>query len=340
MSRINRASAFVRVAKAVKVSDSGYHSNRTQLVGLILRGSVFLVILLSLDRIIDCFLKHGLEKYYGLENPAKVLLIGHSHTVLGVDKKGLENDLGVQVAKFAVEGANTADRLQMIQHYIFVQSNSVKVVVYDVDAHTFTASGLSSSSFRLFLPFMESPGMSDYVRRGFGGSMEFWVRRFIHCSRYGDLLISLSVRGYLGNWSNLKRGQVDILSLRKEVELGRFRRIEFNQEVVGQFETTLKFLRSRGIKVVLAYIPTLDIFNQAEPDLHKEVIDRFRRYADADSGIVFLDYNRDYESRHDYFFDHIHMNADGQRVVTLRLGKDLKPLLQAATPTSGPNGNN
>ena len=340
MSRISGASAFVRVAKAVKVSDSGYHSNRTQLVGLILRGSLFLVILLSLDRIIDCLLRHGLENYYGLEIPAKVLLIGHSHTVLGVDNKGLENDLGVPVAKFAVEGANTADRFQMIQHYVFVQSNSVKVVVYDVDAHTFTATGLSSGSFRLFLPFMESPAMCDYVRQGFGGSMEFWVRRFVHCSRYGDLLISLSVRGYLANWSNLKRGQVDLVSLRKEVDLGRFRRIEFNETIISQFETTLKFLRSRGIKVVLAYIPTIDIFNQAQPKLHKEVLDRFRRYAAADSGIVFLDYNRDYESRHDYFFDHIHMNADGQRAVTLRLGKDLKPLIEAGAPASLPNGNN
>lgn len=338
MSKLNTATT--RVATAEEVSTSDYLSNRTRLVGLILRGFLFLVLFLTFDRIIDCFLKHGLEKYYGLEIPAKVLLIGHSHTVLGVDKKGLENELGVPVAKFAVEGANTADRLQMIQHYVFVQSNSVRVVVYDVDAHTFTATGLSSSSFRLFMPFMDSPVILDYVRKSFAGSMEFWVRRFVHCSRYGDLLISLSVRGYLGNWTNLKRGQLDILSLRKEVGKGRFRRIEFNQAVVSEFDTTLKFLRSRGIKVVLAYIPTMDIFNQAEPVLHNEALDRFRRYAAADPGIVFLDYNRDYEGRHDYFFDAIHMNANGQRVVTFRLGKDLKPLIDPVVPTPATPRNN
>lgn len=307
---------------------------------LALRTLCFVGLFLCLDRGIDGFLQRGLAKYYGFDSPAAILLTGHSHTVLGVDKKQLESGLGVPVAKFAVEGANVSDRLAMIDYFLSIQTGSVKVVVYDVDAHTFTDSGLSSSSFRLLFPFMENEKIRHYVFTNSISLGDYYVRRFIHSSRYGDLLISVAIRGYLGDWRNLKTGQVDIASLQSEIQSGRFRKIQIDDTVVSQFEKTLALIRSKGVLVVLAYIPTIDIFNRAEPDRHREVLERFKRYAAKDQGVVFLDYNKDYEGEHSFFFDHIHMNSIGQREVTRRLSKDLQTLLGTEIPGASSGARN
>ena len=106
---------------------------------------VFLLILFVADRLAAMVLLDGVEKYFGLDQPAPVLLVGHSHTVLGIDKEGLEEKLGVRVAKYARQGANLRDRLAMIRQYVHKFPDSVHTIVYDVDAHLFTPKGLSLS---------------------------------------------------------------------------------------------------------------------------------------------------------------------------------------------------
>src|SRR5262245_53844805 len=106
-------------------------SQAPHLKRFIRKALLLLVLFLVLDRIAGWILLHGLERYYGMDVPAQVLCVGHSHTVLGIDKVELEQALGVPVAKFAVEGANTSDRLVMIRYYLKRQPNSVRAVVYD-----------------------------------------------------------------------------------------------------------------------------------------------------------------------------------------------------------------
>jgi hypothetical protein len=288
---------------------------------------LLLVLFVGLDRSLGWMLRTGLDRYYGLNEPAAVLCVGHSHTVLGVDKVYLEQALGLPVAKFAVEGANAADRLMMIQYYFTRQPKSLRAVVYDVDAHTFTGAGLSSSSYQLLFPFIDDPEMRRYLKQNCASRTEYVLRRLLCTTRYNELTISLAMRGYLKKWTNFKFGKYNIEAIRQQIREGRFRRIAFDKDSINLFEKTTSFVSSHGCTMFLAYIPTIDVFNGAEPEKFQHSVEMLDHYAATSPTIVFLDYNREYQSRHDLFFDSIHLNRDGQKEVTARLAQDLKRFL-------------
>jgi hypothetical protein len=82
------------------------------------RLALFVVVAFVFDRGIAGVLLQGLERYYGLNAPAEILLIGHSHTMLGVDHQLLAEELGAPVAKYARQGATLAERQVMIRQYL------------------------------------------------------------------------------------------------------------------------------------------------------------------------------------------------------------------------------
>lgn len=294
---------------------------------LIWKGVLFGAVFLILDRGLGWGLKIGLDRYYGLTRPAAVLCVGHSHLELGLDKARLESALRLPVAKFAMAGATTGDRLVMIRHYFVRHPGAVRAVVYGVDPHTFTSEGLSSASYRLLFPFLGDPGVREYVRRHCQTAFEYPVRRVFWLPRFNENSVALSARGWLGKWTNLKYGQVDLIRLQRQIKRGEYRRIAFDEENLRLFEETLRVVRAQGATLVLVYFPTVDVMNRAEPEKHAQVVSRFVRMAQQHDGVVFLDYNREYESRHELFYDPIHLNPRGQREVTERLAADLTWLL-------------
>lgn len=293
----------------------------------ILKAILFAFILICIDQIISIGFRKGLDNYYNLAKPAKILCVGHSQTVLGLDKVRIEKELGLPVAKFALEGANTADRLALIHYYFARQPNSVKVVIYDVSAHTFTSDGLSSNSYRLLFPFLENVEVREFVHKNCQSWSEYWLRILFCTPRYNESSLSLAVRGYLGYWGNLKMGTIDTERLKNDISHGRFRRIKLDNANIQVFEDTIAFVREHGILVVLVNMPAVDLLNQAEPEKYRLAMEKLRAFSARDKGILFLDYNKDYEQQHSLFYDSIHLNADGQKVVTERLIADLRKIL-------------
>jgi len=295
---------------------------------------LLLALFLGFDRLLGWVLRAGLERYYGLNAPAAVLCVGHSHTVLGIDKVMLEQKLGIPIAKFSVEGANTADRLMMIRYFFCRHPHGVRAVVYDVDAHTFTQSGLSSSSYQLLFPFIDDPEVRAYLKQNCSCSSQYLVCRLLCSPRYNELLLSFAARGYLKNWSNFKQGSIDPRRLDQFLGPGRLRRIEFDSDNLQQFANTLNFVRDHGCTMFLAYIPTLDLLNDTEPKKFARAMKILSQCAATNSQVVFLDYNKELQARHELFYDPIHMNRQGQQEVTERLAADLKPFLRSRELTS------
>jgi hypothetical protein len=296
--------------------------------------TLFIAIFLAGDRVLSSFLAGGLERGYGMDEPADVLCIGHSHTALGIDGPGLSERLGLRVAKFALNGANAADRLTMIRHYIETQPSKVRLIVYDVDAHTFTGQGLSLNSYALFYPFMDTPSVRDYVR-SVAPFSAYCMRRLIRLSRFDLNSCNASIRGWLRVDSNFKRGTLDLARLQKEIQRGDVRPISFDQECIDCVEQTLDFIASKGIRCVLLYIPTVDVFNQAEPEEYEKAIAMLRSYADRYDTVTFLDYNVLFAHRHELFYDPIHLNSEGRAVVTQQLAQDLGRMLGSASYARG-----
>ncbi|KYJ85567.1 SGNH/GDSL hydrolase family protein [Sulfurovum riftiae] len=297
---------------------------KQQVKTFLLKLVVFLILVFIIDRLGALFLKEGLYRYFGLDKSAQVLAVGHSHTVLGIDKLLMEKELGVTVAKYARSGANLRDRKVMIEQYFTLHPKSAKIVLYDVDAHLFTEGGLSRNSYQLFYPFMDMPIVKQHILAANPPWQELFLRELFHTSRYNEMLIAQSIRGWLKKWTNYKHGNVNVERLKKEIKSGLSRKITFSKESMSLFMETLDAIKKQGAKVFLVYVPTIDIMNEAEPEKFKMMINKFEQIAKTDKNVYFLNYNEPFSHQHDLFFDPVHLHGEGQRIITEKLIHDIQ----------------
>jgi len=288
---------------------------------------LFSALILGVDRLAGTLLKHGLDRYFGFDRNAAVLLVGHSHTMLGIDAELLQRSLGMPVAKYAVNGANVFDRQAMLRHYFSDYPGKVKLVVYDVDDHTFTGDGLSSNSYRLFYPYIGNADMNGYLQANAGSWSEYFSRRVLLSPRFNAAVLNLSLRGLLGLFDNFKTGSVDIPSLEKDILAGRRPGILIDPEYVNAMEETIQLVRSRGARLVFCYIPSVDLLSRMDPARHTQVVDMFQRYDRNDEGVEFYNYQEIFGSRYELFSDAIHLNREGQQIFTAQLKMDLQHTL-------------
>lgn len=277
---------------------------------------MFFVLLAALDLIVSLVLAKGVERFYGLESKAEVLLIGHSHLMLAVDKKLFEEQTGMRVAKYTREGVNVADRYIMLRHYFSGDSGNCRLVVYGIDPWLFTGEGLSANSYKLFYPFMDNQDVDAYVRSYASDSFDYFSHKWFRSYRFNTTLVNAALRGYLGNWSNLKIGTLDTLQLQKELATGEFRRIRFEKENIAVFRNTLGFLGQSDRTVILLNTPVSGLLRKAVQRDYYKALSMIREMAEPYPNIHVVDLSPRFEGDARLFFDPIHMNPDGQKQVT------------------------
>jgi len=297
------------------------------------RAAGFLIFLVILDYGICAFLVRGLQRYFGLDQPVQVLCVGHSRTILGIDEALLSRLLGAAVAKFAVNGANTADRAAMVR-YALAKRPGIRLVVYDVEEAGFADEGLRANSYRQFFPFVDDSGMAAYLQEQCKTPDEYWLRKVWRTSRYDEVTLWLSLRGWLGIRENLKLQKFDPAMAERAVARGMRRPVQVDDRNYRKFLDTLAFIRSRGVLVALVNMPTVDILNRLDRQKRESIRNLFRSLAARDPGILFLDYSSAFESRYDLFYDTIHLNAEGQQALTKELAARLRGFLQENTAMS------
>lgn len=285
-------------------------------------------VFLCLDRTISAVLNYGLRQYFGIGSNADVLMIGHSHLMLAVDKERLEQGLGVSVAKYCREGVNVFDRQRMIQHYLDTCSAPPKLVLYSVDPFLFTGKDLSSNSYKLFYPFMDSPVMDAYIRQEAPDVWDYWLHKLIHTSRYSDALIGSAVRGWRHDWINTKHGRISKTIFDRASQ----RAMNFEEAHRLSFEHSVKLLTDQGIKVILINTPVSHGFACRNPEDYERIFSYFRDFAASRVGVEYLDYNPDYSHNCTIFYDLIHVNSKGQKILTERMRSDLQPYISNNTP--------
>lgn len=276
-----------------------------------------------LDRFVGYMLNQGLEKYFGLNQHSKVLLVGHSQLMLSVDKSNFEELTEKTVSKYCREGVNIFDRYEMIRQYLeSPYSDSLECVLYGVDQFMFNNADLSKNSYKLFYPFMDNENIDEYIYASAPLS-DYLIHKAIHSTRYSDALINSAFRGYLNNWNNYKFGKTDIEQLKMAVAEGRQRKIVTDSGSKIKFEESINLLKSRGIKIMLVGTPVVDILNMSEPEKYQEYIDYMNQLAQSPD-IEFWDLNPEFSSRHELFFDNIHLNRQGQAEVNKSIAERLK----------------
>ncbi|MCU0473450.1 MAG: SGNH/GDSL hydrolase family protein [Bacteroidales bacterium] len=288
---------------------------------------IFLFIFLLIDFCISEFLSSGLIKYYGLDKPSKVLLIGHSHTMLGLDKTLIEEEMHCNVSKYAMEGANVADRLAMIKHFLHQNGDSVKIITYDVDATFLTGMGLSINSYKLFYPFMDDPYIREYVKSEAKPEYDYYIKKWIRTSRFTDLNLNGSLRGHMRFYTNIKIGSIDTVAYKQRIAENDFVKITFDRNLQEEFEETLQLISERNVKMFLVLIPTIGILNRADPEKYSEAIKMIENYSKKYPNIYFINYNDEFEDQYDLFYDEIHLNPKGNKTITDKLVEDIKRIL-------------
>jgi len=200
----------------------------------LLSALVFLVLLAALDFAIGSTLEKGLRRYFGMDGKVDILCIGHSRTVLGIDADLLARQTGLKVAKYAVNGANIVDRYAMIRQFLR-DHPEVRMIIYDVEASTFSDDGLSSNSYRLFFPFMGNAEMRSYLETQCQSQADLLLKTMIRTARYDETTFFLAVRGLLGMNQNLKYGRFDEDRAMRWIEKGKTRPVKIDPKSYEAF---------------------------------------------------------------------------------------------------------
>ncbi len=293
----------------------------------LLRIALFILLLLFLDFGVSVFLEKGMNRFYGLDGKADLLMIGHSHLMLAVDKPMLEEQTGMLVAKYTREGVNVSDRYIMLKQYFSNGKQKSRLVVYSIDPWLFTGKGLSANSYKLFYPFMDNPDVDAYVHLHAADRFDYLSHRYFRSYRFNTTLVNAALRGYLGNWSNLKIGRLDTLQLKKEIESGNYRHVSFDEENIDTFRKTLPLLSAHAERVILLNTPVSGILARAVRQDYDRSMQMIRDMAAPYPNIHVVDLSPDFEDREELFFDPIHMNPDGQQQVTAAFSSVAESLL-------------
>lgn len=289
---------------------------------ILLKAALLLILFATGDYLVFTTLKRGMDNYYGMDKEAKVLCVGHSHTVLGIDAERLEEELHVPVAKYATSGANTLDRYWMIRQFV-EEHPTVRYVTYDVDPRLFDSEGLSSASYTLFLPYIENEAINSYIKTETTWQ-EYFSSTVVRTSRFRDQTINIALRGLLHKAENKKSTQVRIEDYAHYIEHERQRKIRINPESVDRFKKTVAYLTEKGIAVYLVFLPVTDLLNSADPENQEKVVQIFRDMAAENVRVRFLDYNESFAHRYDLFYDLRHLNGAGNEIMTGLLAAQLK----------------
>lgn len=274
------------------------------------------------------FMRHGIDNYFGLNQKSQILLIGHSHLMLAVDKPRMEKELGVKISKYCREGVNVVDKKNMVCHFLNGdKADSLKYVLYGVDLATFTGDGLSRNSYKLFYPFMDEDAFEEYIYNNSSFS-DYLLHKFVRSSRFNDDAVKNSAfRGWMNNWSNFKTNNIDVESYRKLLLNGQERHITMNDSLIADFEETINLITDKGINVILVNTPTIDLLNRYEPMKYRRIMQWYADFAEKHPLVEFVDFNPKYEADYKIFSDKIHLNRTGQKAITSELIDILKQKL-------------
>ena len=271
---------------------------------------------LAADRGTGYILNRGLKRYFGLKQHANILLIGHSHLMLAIDKTTLEMETGYKVSKYCREGVNVADRYEMVKQFLeSPYSDSLKTIIYGVDQFMFNGQGLSQNSYTLFYPFIDERNMDRYINSEASPS-DYWLHKLICTTRYSDALLNSSIRGWMGNWQNMKNGTLDTTLLKRNIIARNERTINIDDKLKKTFEKTIKMIERRHIRIILLFTPIAQMLNEYEPVKRKQITDYLQELADQSSLIEYIDLNPMFATNYEIFFDPIHVNPKGQKAIT------------------------
>lgn len=118
---------------------------------------IAIAVFFFLDFAISSLLKEGLNKGFGLRQESEILIVGHSHMMMGVDRDKLEKGLKCKISKYTRTGVSLPERYLMTQQYLNSKySKKLKAALIGVDALLFQKVILVKIAIRYFIHSMKT----------------------------------------------------------------------------------------------------------------------------------------------------------------------------------------
>jgi len=268
----------------------------------------------AIDYMCGEFFLKGLNKNFGLNQESEIFIVGHSHMMMGVDRTELERATGAKVSKYTRTGVSLPERYLMTGQYLRSgYSDKLKAAIIGVDCFTFSEGGISDNCYTLFYPFYEDKGVNEYLKNN-ATFLEYWQHSIFHLSRYSDDLINSSIRGWRDDDRNYKTSTINLDDFERQKSKWKSK-ISFKKELQDLLDKMINELTEKHIKVYLVNTPTLDAINHAYPDNYARMMTYYRKLAEENENVEFIDFSK-YESDYSIFFDPLHLNVKGQKLVT------------------------
>jgi hypothetical protein len=276
------------------------------------RLTIFAVLFFLIDFGISTALLTGLNKYFGLNSNAKILLNGSSMSLAGFNKAKIETATNKSVAFYSRNGVSLADRKTMLEHYFNTTSQKTDIVVLEVNPMLFSKRFTAANVYMLFLPFMDDPAIEAFIKSK-TTFKDYCVRKLIRTSRYDLDLFSLSIKGYFGMYENKKTQVLDANALEGLKGKVNSVSVEFDHEKADLFKRTIELAARHSKKIILVNMPIFESkMKTFKIDEYQVFISFIKDYAKSQN-ILFLDLNQpEIMANPNLFSDPLHVNVEGQ----------------------------
>ncbi len=285
--------------------------NRSHTIKCILAIIVFFLT----DFTVSAFLKYGLDKGMGLNEHSQVLIVGHSHLMMGLDRQMMEKGLRCKVTKHTRAGVGIVERELMVQMFLSSQyADSLKVVVIGVDPYLFNDEGLSENSFTLFYPWMDNVHVGEYIYNATDFTT-YYAHKLFRTAGFSDDLIKQSVRG----WKHDDRNYKTHVFTDTEFQSNKAkwdRPIVMNSKAMKVLEEIITMCTNRNLHVILLQAPVLKSLTDLHRKDYSDILAYYQNLDADNSKVHFLNLSPSYENDNSLFFDPIHLNVCGQKKVT------------------------
>lgn len=278
---------------------------------------LFLVIFFIVDFGISTALLGGLNRYFGLNTNAEILLNGSSMFLAGFNKLKIESATDKRVAFYSRNGVSLEDRSTMLQHYFNKSSQKTEIVVFEVNPLLFSKRFTAANVYKLFLPFMDDPAIDHFVKSR-TTTKDYLVRKIIRTSRYDIDLFSLSVKGWMSIYENKKTEILDANALEGLKGKVNSVPVELDSEKVVLFKKTIQWAARNSEKIILVNMPIFEAkMKTFKAEEYQFFMSFLNEYTHSHPNLYFLDLNqKQIVSDPDLFSDPLHVNVEGQKKVS------------------------
>ncbi len=320
---------------------------RIRLLTFMGKSLVFLMLLLAVNKLVNenyvklvftkSYIYRGDAQFEQVKDDVSYLVAGDSHAQTAVDPSYFPGSFNL-----SSQGELMVNTYYRLKHYIEEEELDIKLVVLEVDIHTFSSVPderyIENYYWRKFVNYVELGRMAKdlgrFVQYRLSGEFSYMDGLDVSIKLYKEHLRGESrsyplVQGHLVRKGDYSKANDPIESARKKVQFHLQTPRRFDPLMSGYFVRTLDLLREHGIEVVLVRYPVAREYYRivdTKMDIAEYYDSLDTLLADNQFEYPILDYHDLFWGKNKYLANEDHLNQSGAEEFTQILVGDLKEL--------------